>query len=178
MSRTMIKPLIPHVFPSLSLIQPIQHQARVPRSPGLAVPFFRDPVHTIPTKRLYRHLLRATYRFPLSRTLPATKDAAAKIGMSPEVHLPSALPGRGLTGIRLRCIRDWRKRRGWTSPAQTALFLSAQAALLRQIETAQPSAWSDVLALNFSLGISHTRHKARIASADSARQAALAQPAH
>ncbi|WVQ71014.1 hypothetical protein IAR50_000539 [Cryptococcus sp. DSM 104548] len=96
-----------HALPSLRPLLPRQislSQVKAPRTkPPPAVPFFRDPQHTVPTKwSLYRPLLR------FARGSLGDEAGATYPGVGREVR------------------RLWKSRRSWTSVPQVRTFLQGQ----------------------------------------------------
>lgn len=91
-------------------------RAKVRRTPG--IPFFRDPGHTIPTRGLYRRLLR--YTSPVKHDKPTTISGKSEMDVAWDA-------------LRKKVKADWRKRRGWTSIPQTQAFLDTQRAFLHTV---------------------------------------------
>lgn len=89
------------------------------------IPFFRDPVHTIPTRALYRSLLRSTRSTPLKPDHVASRQTAE----GSEVDWGA---------LRRNIQEEWKKRKGNTSIPQTDTFLATQQTLLHRLSHLEP----------------------------------------
>lgn len=109
------------IFPAGLKIGSAAPPRQIPRVPG--IPFFRDPNHTVPTRQLYRQLLRSTSHARRGRT---NESGTAHANQAVRVNWDAL-------GRKLKA--EWRKRRGWTSIPQTQAFLETQRAFLESISS-------------------------------------------
>jgi hypothetical protein len=112
-----LHPLIPH---SLNLGTKLVTREEVKKG----IPFFRDPDHTIPTRALYRSLIRCTRSNPLR-----SDDIAPSESESSVVDWGA---------IRRNIREEWKKRKGLTSIPQTKSFLAARQDLLQRLFQSNP----------------------------------------
>lgn len=120
-------------LPSIRPILPrdiIRHDAsgsKPSHSPReVKVPFFKDPDHTIPTKALYRRLIRGTRIPSASPLLSEKQEYFSAASIDTEIDW---------SALRRKVREDWKKRRGWTSILQTRGFLDTQHDFLSTLST-------------------------------------------
>ena len=125
----MVKKLKLQSLPSLRPLLPTSFKAgkgqAVKGEVKKGIPFFRDPGHTIPTRALYRSLLRDT------RSIPPKLEHVASLQTveTSEVNWGA---------IRRNIHEEWKKRKGNTSIPQTDTFLTTQQNLLARLLELKP----------------------------------------
>jgi hypothetical protein len=113
-----LHPLLPHNFDRETRLVAKEEVKK-------GIPFFRDPIHTTPTRALYRSLIRCTKSIPLESDRVANRQTAE----SSEVNW----------GVLRRNIREeWKKRKGLTSIPQTNTFLTTQQTFLQRLLQPNP----------------------------------------
>jgi hypothetical protein len=119
MAKKLKLPSLPPLHPLLPRNLSLGTRLLVKEEVKKGVPFFRDPDHTIPTRALYRSLIRSTKYIPLK-----SDDIAPSESESSVVNWEA---------IRRNIREEWKKRKGLTSMPQTKSFLNAQQTLLQSL---------------------------------------------
>ena len=113
-----LHPLLPHNVKHGTRLAPKEEVKK-------GIPFFRDPDHTMPTRALYRSLIRCTR----STTLKSDNITSQSRLESSPVNWEA---------IRRNIREEWKKRKGLTSIPQTNTFLTSQKELLHRLSTSTP----------------------------------------
>jgi hypothetical protein len=119
MAKKLKLPSLPPLHPLLPRNLSLGTRLLVKEEVKKGVPFFRDPDHTVPTRALYRSLIRSTRLNPLR-----SDDIAPPTVESSVVNWAA---------LRRNIREEWKKRKGLTSIPQTKSFLANQKAFLDRL---------------------------------------------
>ena len=124
MAKKLKLPSLPPLHPLLPHYLHLGTKLVVKEEVKKGIPFFRDPDHKVPTRALYRSLIRCTRSNPLKSDdiTPSTSESSVV----------------DWEAIRRNIREEWKKRKGLTSIPQTNTFLTTQQNILHRLSQHNP----------------------------------------